>query len=97
MAHDLDLCCYQMMQSTGVVPAGVNAMLPWIMLFSGTLCYIRDYSFLLESLAGKGYLVAIVDQHHSMDSLTIKPPGEPGLHCQGSVFASSKAQKFLTW
>ena len=43
---------------------GVNSDLPWIMLMSGANCYSQDYSLLEQQLAGRGYLVAIVDELH---------------------------------
>ena len=44
--------------------AGVNSSLPWIMLMVGANCYSQDYRFLEQQLAGKGYLVAIIDELH---------------------------------
>lgn len=44
--------------------AGINSSLPWIMLMVGANCYSQDYSFLEQQLAGKGYLVAVIDELH---------------------------------
>lgn len=56
--------------------SGVNAALPWVMLMSGTFGYSQDHSFLLQQLAGRGYLVAIVDQNHPINTLKLPLPGE---------------------
>ncbi len=34
------------------------------MLMVGANCYSQDYSFLEQQLAGKGYLVAVIDELH---------------------------------
>jgi len=34
------------------------------MLMTGANCYSQDYSFLEQQLAGKGYLVAVIDELH---------------------------------
>lgn len=52
------------------------------MVMSGALCYTKDYSFLLNQLASKGYMVAIVDQIHSVEHMTspqgtAAKPGKP--------------------
>lgn len=43
---------------------------------SGTFGYSQDHSFLLQQLAGRGYLVAIVDQNHPIDTLKLHLPGK---------------------
>ncbi len=34
------------------------------MLMAGANCYSQDYSLLEQQLAGRGYLVAIIDELH---------------------------------
>ncbi|KAL0052254.1 hypothetical protein WJX82_010791 [Trebouxia sp. C0006] len=60
--------------------AGVKSSLPWIMLMTGANCYSQDYSFLEQQLAGRGYLVAIIDELHPVTPDTqafISPVREP--------------------
>ena len=60
----------QVAAASDLVIAGVHAELPWIMLMPGFNCYASDYTTIQQLLAGKGYLVAIADQFHPVDSLT---------------------------